>query len=499
MSLLRRIEHSGNPGNLLRRLLLQKLHADGDLLPRLQAIIKTETIRLSDDDHQRMESEPVDFLLGVRRPSARHEQLSTRLPDEIKQFRQAVINLIASDEEMVALPIEDYAAQRARAEVIFSDELQKLNLLFSRVERSRLFESILADLIGFGPLEPLLADETVTELRVIGAKHIMIVRQGRRERIESEFEDERHLLRVIDRIFGLMGIRIDESNPFATARMPDGSHVSVIIRPSSLVGPTLTIVKSSPIRFQVDDLARLGSITPEAVTVLQACVQAGLNILVAGDESAGKSALLNVLGGFIPNDEFIVTVERSPELLLTQDEVVPLQSRPPNIELKGEITLAQLIEHTARMRPDWIIVGELDGEEGSTLLRTSPAWLATIRSRDPEDALVKLESLYLMGDSQRPIQAARAKIAAAVDLIVQIDRLHDGTRKITRISNVGPLDSASILLNDLFAFDYATREHAPRLGWLRLVGKPDASLLRRITEFPVDAALADKVRAIFKD
>jgi pilus assembly protein CpaF len=258
---------------------------------------------------------------------------------------------------------------RRTIEEMYDTILAQESIILSRSERQRLFEQIVAEILGYGPIEPLLADETITEVMVNGAENIYIERKGKIEKVNTSFESDEHLMRIIDRIVAPLGRRIDESSPYVDARLPDGSRVNAIIPPLSLTGPVLTIRKFARIPFTVENLIDFGTVTPEAVEFLKACVVARLNIIISGGTGSGKTTLLNVLSGFIPNDERIITIENAAELQLRQEHVVTLESRPPNIEGKGEVTIRDLVINSLRMRPDRIVVGECRGGEALDMLQ----------------------------------------------------------------------------------------------------------------------------------
>jgi len=289
---------------------------------------------------------------------------------------------------------------RSTIEDMFDSILVEENIILSRAERQRLFEQIVAEILGYGPIEPLLADESITEIMVNGAKSIYIERHGKLEKTSLTFENDEHTLRIIDRIVAPLGRRIDESSPYVDARLPDGSRVNAIIPPLAINGPTLTIRKFSKTPLTVENLIDFGTITPEAVEFLKACVYARLNIVVSGGTGSGKTTFLNVLSGFIPDDERIVTIENAAELQLRQDHVVTLESRPPNIEGKGEVTIRDLVVNSLRMRPDRIIVGECRRGEALDMLQAMNTGhdgsLTTAHSNSPRDTLSRLETMCLM-------------------------------------------------------------------------------------------------------
>jgi pilus assembly protein CpaF len=323
-------------------------------------------------------------------------------------------------------------------------------------ERLRLIGEMVHDITGFGPLEPLLSDPTITEVMVNGPTHIYVERNGKIQRVDSVFLNDEHVLRVIDRIITPLGRRIDESSPRVDARLPDGSRVNAVIEPLSLVGPVITVRKFSSTPFTVDDLIRFGTATPDMFAFLQACIEAKLNLFVSGGTGSGKTTTLNVLSSFIPGDERIVTIEDAAELQLRQDHVITLESRPPNLEGEGEITIRNLLRNAMHMRPDRIIVGECRAGEALDMLQAMTTGhdgsLSTGHANSPKDMLRRLETMILMTGYQLPLRAIREQMASAVDLIVHTARLKDGTRKITNITEIFGVEDDEILTQDIFTF-----------------------------------------------
>lgn len=363
---------------------------------------------------------------------------------------------------------------RTAIEELFAAILAEESIVLARGERQRLFEAIVAEILGFGPLEPLLADDTLTEIMVNGPKNVYVERAGNLIRSNVTFEDEDHVLRVLDRIVAPLGRRIDESSPTVDARLPDGSRVNAVIRPIALCGPTITIRKFSRRPFTVEDLIRFGSMTPEIAEFLRACVIARLNIIVSGGTGSGKTTLLNVLSGFIPNDERIITIENAAELQLRQEHVVSLESRPPNIEGRGEISIRDLVVNSLRMRPDRIVVGECRAGEALDMLQAMNTGhdgsLTTAHSNSPRDTLSRLEVMCLMAGMDLPVRAIREQIASAVDMIVHQERLRDGTRKIVKITEIQGMEGDIITMSDIFEFEQTGLEAGKVIGRIRPTG-----------------------------
>ncbi len=363
---------------------------------------------------------------------------------------------------------------RATIEELFNTILAEENIVLSRSEKRHLFDQIVAEILGFGPLEPLLEDETITEIMVNGPKNVFVERKGKIHRAEVTFENDDHVMRIIDRIVSPLGRRIDESSPLVDARLPDGSRVNAVIPPISLVGPVLTIRKFSKTPLTIEDLINYGTLTPELVEFLRACVIARLNIIVSGGTGSGKTTLLNILSGFIPNDERIITIENAAELQLRQEHVVTLESRPPNIEGKGEITIRDLVVNSLRMRPDRIVVGECRSGEALDMLQAMNTGhdgsLTTLHSNSPRDTLARLEVMCLMSGMELPVRAIREQIASAVDLIVHQERMRDGSRKVVKVTEVQGMEGNTITLSDIFEFEQTGIEAGKVIGRLRPTG-----------------------------
>jgi pilus assembly protein CpaF len=324
----------------------------------------------------------------------------------------------------------------------------------TRDERRQITREIADDILGYGPLEPFLRDDSITEVMVNNHDRIYIERGGKLQRTAAGFVDNAHLLRIIDKIVSQVGRRIDESSPMVDARLPDGSRVNAIIPPLALRGPTLTIRKFARDPYTMDDLINFGSISPKAAHFLAACVRGKLNVLIAGGTGTGKTTMLNAMSAFVPGDERIVTIEDAAELQLQQDHVITLESRPANIEGKGEVRIRELVRNALRMRPDRIIVGEVRGPETLDMLQAMNTGhegsLTTIHANSPRDALSRVETLVLTAGVDLPLRAIREQIASAFDLLVQISRLVDGSRRITHVSEVLGMESDVITLQDVF-------------------------------------------------
>ena len=396
-------------------------------------------------------------------PEARLSDIKARIHERLVAELDPRADILSNTEEV-----------KQTIEELFQSILEQENIVLSRTERMRLFDQIVDEILGYGPLEPLLEDPTINEVMVNGPKKVYIERNGKIERTNIEFEDEDHLRRIIDRIVSPLGRRVDESSPMVNARLPDGSRVNAVIPPISLIGPVLTIRKFAKTPLQVEDLIRFGTITPEAVEFLRACILARLNIIISGGTGSGKTTLLNVLSGFIPNDERIITIEDAAELQLRQEHVVTLEARPPNIEGKGQVTIRDLVINSLRMRPDRIIVGEVRGGEALDMLQAMNTGhdgsLTTCHSNSPRDTLARIETMCLMAGMELPLRAIRQQIASAIDLIVHQERMRDGTRKVVSITEVQGMEGDVIVLSDIFTFEQTGIENGKIIGRLKPTG-----------------------------
>lgn len=366
------------------------------------------------------------------------------------------------------------AEVRRTIQELFEQILNEENIVLSRPEKARMYEQIAAEILGFGPLQPLLDDDSITEIMVNGAKNVYVERRGKIQRAPITFENNEHVMRIIERIVAPLGRRIDESSPYVDARLPDGSRVNAVIPPISLVGPVLTIRKFARNPITVDQLIQFGSITPEAIQLLDACVKARLNVVISGGTGSGKTTLLNVLSGFIPADERIITIENAAELQLRQEHVVTLESRPPNIEGRGEITIRQLVINSLRMRPDRIIVGEIRDEAALDMLQAMNTGhdgsMTTLHSNSPRDTLSRLETMVMMAGMDLPVRAIREQVSSAIDVVVHQERLRDGTRKVVNICEVSGMEGDVITMTDIYQFEQAGYENGKVIGRLRPTG-----------------------------
>jgi pilus assembly protein CpaF len=328
----------------------------------------------------------------------------------------------------------------------------------SAADKSQVIQDVSDDILGYGPIDSYLHDADISEVMVNGPARVYIERNGKLERTTTTFIDEAHLRRTIDKIVGLVGRRIDESTPMVDARLADGSRVNAVIHPLAVGGPFLTIRKFATEPYTIHDLVGFGTLSSQAAQFLEACVAGRLNIVISGGTGTGKTTLLNVLSSFIPTDERIVTIEDAKELQLRQDHVLTMESRPPNIERSGEVTIRDLVRNALRMRPDRIVVGECRGGEALDMLQAMNTGhdgsLTTVHANSPRDSLARLETLVLMAGFDLPVRAIREQMASALDVIVHISRLRDGTRRVSHIASVEGKENDVVTLQDLFLFDH---------------------------------------------
>lgn len=363
---------------------------------------------------------------------------------------------------------------RATIQELFETMLAEEQIVLTRSEKAKLFDQIVAEILGYGPIEQFLKANDVGEIMVNGPKHIFIENGGKLVRANVQFEDNEHVLRIIDRIVAPLGRRIDESSPTVDARLPDGSRVNAVIPPIALNGPTLTIRVFSKSPLTMENLLQWGTLTPEAAEFLRAIVIAKSNIVVSGGTGSGKTTLLNILSGFIPDGERIITLENAAELQLHQEHVVTLESRPPNVEGRGEITIQDLVINSLRMRPDRIVVGECRGGEALDMLQAMNTGhdgsLTTAHANNPRDCLSRLETMCMMSGMDLPLRAIREQVASAIDFIVQQQRLRDGSRKVTSISEIQGMEGDVITMSEIFRFEQTGIENGKIIGRLRPTG-----------------------------
>jgi pilus assembly protein CpaF len=404
---------------------------------------------------------------------------SVRAPSQMavrETFRDVKFRLLGRviSELDPKLDLSNQLEVRRQIEEVFSRVIDEESLALTRAERLRMLEQITDEIIGLGPLEPLLRDESISEIMVNGPRQVYIERSGKLELTNVVFQNDDHVMRIIDRIIAPIGRRVDESSPMVDARLTDGSRVNAIIPPLSLVGPVVTIRKFAASPFTSEDLIRFGTATPEMFDFLRACVEARLNIFVSGGTASGKTTTLNVMSSFISNDERIVTIEDAAELQLRQEHVVTLESRPPNIEGKGAIPIRELVRNSLRMRPDRIIVGECRSGEALDMLQAMNTGhdgsMSTGHANSPRDMMARLETMVLMAGVDLPLRAIREQIASAVDVVVHQSRMKDGTRRIVNITEVQGMEGDVIVMQDVFMFEQTGVVDGKIQGRLRPTG-----------------------------
>jgi pilus assembly protein CpaF len=378
------------------------------------------------------------------------------MADGFQQLKLAVHNRLFETLDVSRLESLEANMASQKVTTAISEILDEEGRLLTDVDRARLIEEIKNELLGLGPLEPLLWDDEITDILVNGPSQVYVERGGKLYLTDVSFQDDQHLMLIIDRIVSQVGRRVDEASPMVDARLPDGSRINAIIPPLALDGPALSIRRFGKRRYSVDDLVAKDSITPDMVEFLRAIIRARLNVLVCGGTGSGKTTMLNCISAFIPVDERVVTIEDSAELVLQQPHVVRLETRPPNVEGKGEVTARELVRNTLRMRPDRIIVGEVRGSEVFDMLQAMSTGhdgsLCTIHANTPRDSMGRLEMMMLLAGWSIPQRAMRQQIASALNVIVHVSRLSDGTRKVMKISELVGMEGDMIMMQDLYEF-----------------------------------------------
>src|SRR6476661_4932477 len=390
---------------------------------------------------------------GSARPAPRPEAPRAQYLELKANVHKKLLNRL----NLEALASTERARAEAEIKTLLFDLIAEEGMPLSLAEREVIFADIIDEVFGLGPLEPLLRDPGVSDILVNTYKHLYVERSGRLERVPTTFQDDKHLMRVIDRIVSGVGRRVDDSSPMVDARLPDGSRVNAIIPPLAVDGPLLSIRRFPAERLKAEDLLTIRSLTRPMLEFLEHCVRARLNMMISGGTGAGKTTLLNVLSSFISERERIVTIEDAAELQLHQEHVARLETRPPNVEGKGAVKQRQLLVNSLRMRPDRIVMGETRGEEALDMLQAMNTGhdgsLTTVHANTPRDALTRIETMIAMGSANLPERAMRQQIAAAIQIVIQQSRMSDGTRKVTSISEITGMEGDVITMQEIFVFE----------------------------------------------
>lgn len=410
----------------------------------------------------------------VAPPPERIRQTPAPPQDRIAELRSKLLSKIIAELDP-KLDITKPDELRRTIEELFTRFLsEEPDVVLGRVERQRLFDQLSAEIMGYGPLEPLLRDNHIDEIMVNGPNSIYVEREGKLERVPARFDSDTHVFRIIDRIVAPLGRRVDESQPYVDARLPDGSRVNVIIPPLALNGPTITIRKFAKTPFTPEDMIKRGTYSTEFNEFMEAAVKARLNVVVSGGTGTGKTTMLNILSSYIPNDQRIITIEDAAELQLRQEHVIGLESRPKNIEGRGEVTRGDLVVNALRMRPDRIIVGEVRSGEALDMLQAMNTGhegsMTTVHSNSPRDALHRLETMVLMAGFDLPLRAIREQISSALDVIMQLERMRDGTRRVVELTEVQGMEGDVIITQEIFKFESAGVKDGKILGALKATG-----------------------------
>jgi len=390
---------------------------------------------------------------GDAAPVANAQEITVKpvVADSLGKVKERLRNLTIASLNEVKDPTDQIIREK------LEELVQTEGTEIPRQERARIVDEIFNDIVGYGPLESALADQKISEIMVNGHQHVYVESGGRLHPADFVFRSQEHLMTIIDRIVSSIGRHVDEASPMVDARLKDGSRVNVILPPLSLIGPVLTIRKFSKIPFTAAKLVEYGSLSPKMVAFLEACVKGRLNIIVSGGTGSGKTTLLNVLSSFIPDDERIVTIEDAAEIQLGQDHVISLESRPANTEGRGQVSIRDLVRNALRMRPDRIIVGEVRSSEALDMLQAMNTGhdgsLTTTHANTPRDTIARVETMVMMAGMDLPLQAIRAQIASAVDVIVQQSRLRDGSRRVTNITEITGMEGDIVSMQDIFVFE----------------------------------------------
>ena len=405
-------------------------------------------------------------------PILKSETKTTQIEGDFFKIRDAVQkNLLLNKNYDVSMGSDQL---KIMIEEVFNQVLEEEKILYNHALRDQMFKWVIADIVGYGPIEPLLDDPEITEIMVNGYDEIFIERFGLIEPTSVKFENNGHLMRVIDRIVAPIGRRVDEMSPMVDARLPNGFRINATIPPLSLDGPILTVRKFSTRPFNVQDLIAIGTMTIALANFLKSCVEARVNIVISGGTGTGKTTFLNVLSSFIPAAERVITIEDTAELQLHQVHVIRLEKRPPNIEGKGEITIRQLVVNSLRMRPDRIVMGECRSGEALDMLQAMNTGhdgsMTTVHSNSPRDTLRRIETMVLMAGMELPLKAIREQVASSIELIVHLERLKDGTRKVVQVSEVQGMEGETVVMQDIFVYNQTSMKNGVMQGELKATG-----------------------------
>ena len=414
-------------------------------------------------------------LISRRSEQGENHQSINKQEKVTHELKSRIQERLIAELDKKRIPVTDDKAVINNTKEIFDQLLAEEPVPLSRGEKQALLDAILSEIMGFGPIDPLLNDDSISEIMINGPKQVYIERKGKLIKTDVTFQNNEHVMRIIERIVAPLGRRIDESSPMVDARLPDGSRVNVVIPPIAIKGPTVTIRKFSKKPLQIEDLIRYGSVTARSADFLKNCVIARLNIVVSGGTGSGKTTLLNVLSNFIPDDERIITVENAAELQLNKEHVVTLESKPANIEGRGEVSIRDLVINCLRMRPERIVVGECRGGEALEMLQAMNTGhdgsLTTAHANSPKDTISRLETMCLMSGMDLPVRAIREQIAAAVQLIVQQERMRDGSRRVVSITEVDGMEGDIIKMQEIFHFEQTGMDENKKvIGQLKPTG-----------------------------
>jgi len=388
---------------------------------------------------------------------APRSSVETAKVEEYEKLKQRIHNKLVDKLDLTKVGDLQGDVLRREIRLVVEHLCDTEGTMLNRNERDRLIEETLDETLGFGPLELLLQDSSISDILINGAKNIYVERRGKLEKTDVQFRDDKHLLQIIDRIVSKVGRRVDEVSPMVDARLPDGSRVNAIIPPLALDGPAVSIRRFGKNPLRLEELLNYKAFTPEMVMLLEGAIKARLNIIISGGTGSGKTTLLNTLSSFIPNTDRIVTIEDAAELQLQQDHVVRLETRPPNIEGKGAITPTDLVKNALRMRPERIIIGECRGPETLDMLQAMNTGhdgsLTTIHANTPRDAVARLETMIMMAGFEMPLKAMRQQTASAVDLIIQTSRLQGGSRRVTHVTEVVGMEQDTVVMQDIYRYN----------------------------------------------